>query len=93
LLLTDYFAALQQNCPLAIKKGKFADRPAPGQSAHPHAFSKRHQTDTMAQSLTSLWLESITRVGKAQRAQGRKRLTSMMPPPGPRTKTVKATPF
>lgn len=47
----------------------------------------------MAQSLTSLWLESITRVGKAQRAQGRKRLTSMMPPPGPRTKTVKATPF
>jgi hypothetical protein len=39
LLLTDYFAALQQNKPLTIKKGKFAPSPAPGQSAHFHAFS------------------------------------------------------
>lgn len=46
----------------------------------------------MAQSLTSLWLKNITRMGKAQRAQGRKLLTSLMPKPGRRAKAVKATP-
>lgn len=35
----------------------------------------------MAKSLTSLWLKNITRMGKAQQAQGRKLLTSLMPKP------------
>jgi len=35
----------------------------------------------MAKSLTGLWLKNIRRMGKAQQAQGRKLLTSLMPKP------------
>lgn len=44
----------------------------------------------MASSLTGLWLKNITRIGKAQRAQGRKLLSSLMPKPARRAKAVKA---
>lgn len=45
----------------------------------------------MASSLTGLWLRNITRIGKAQRAQGRKLLTSLMPKPARRGKAAKAS--
>ncbi|MDP3709112.1 MAG: esterase, partial [Polaromonas sp.] len=35
----------------------------------------------MVKSLTGLWLKNIRRMGEAQQAQGRKRLTSLMPKP------------
>lgn len=47
----------------------------------------------MARSLTGLWLKHIRRIGKAQQAQGRKLLTSLMPKPARRAKTVKSTPL
>lgn len=51
----------------------------------------------MAKSLSSLWLKSVRRMGKAQQAQGRKLFLSLVPKaarvaPARRAKTIKKTP-
>jgi len=53
-----------------------------------------YHTDTMAKNLGSLWLKNIKRMGRAQQAQGRKLLQSLLPKVVPtpsvrRAKTVK----
>ncbi len=45
----------------------------------------------MAKSLSSLWLKSVRRMGKAQQAQGRRLLQSLVPKP-PRVKAPRRTP-
>ena len=46
----------------------------------------------MAKSLTSLWLKSVKRMGKAQQTQGRKFLTGLMPKPARKTPARSAKP-
>src|SRR5450830_1478608 len=69
------------------------------ETAHQHRphdiVQLRYAPDTMARSLSSLWLKNIRRIGKAQQAQGRKLFKSLLPkaaaPAVRRAKSVKAT--
>ncbi|MDQ3272052.1 MAG: esterase, partial [Pseudomonadota bacterium] len=45
----------------------------------------------MARSLSSLWLKSVRRMGKAQQAQGRRLLQSLVPKP-PRAPAMRKAP-